>query len=272
MNKRTITLDNGKTVVKPRSKIILPTIIVGVFFIICSFFIPISWYSIRLKEFPVILIKMFSPAPGKTWADYFAYLPTLKDPIMETLRMSFIGSLIGSLAALPFAILSAKNIVKTPWIYQPVRFFLNLVRTIPTLVLAVVAMFFLGLGPLPGIVAISIFTFGIMAKMLYEIIETVDMGPLEALESCGANKLKGFSYAVFPQILPVYLGYFIYNFEINVRSSVILGYVGAGGIGLYINENIGFRYDRVGGIVIVLFVLVVIIQAFTSYVRGKLQW
>lgn len=106
---------------------------------------------------------------------------------------------------------------------------------------------------------------------MYEIIEAVDIGPLEALESSGANKLKGFFYAVFPQVLPVYLGYFIYNFEINVRSSVILGYVGAGGIGVDIENNIGYRYDRVGGIIIVLFVLVLLLQAVTRYVRGKLQ-
>jgi len=149
---------------------------------------------------------------------------------------------------------------------------MNLIRTIPILVIAIVVTFFFGYGVLPGVVAIAIFTFGIMSKMMYEIIETIDMGPVEALDATGANKTKAFFYGAFPQVFPIYLGYFIYCFEINVRSSIILGFIGSGGIGIIMSAAIeSYRYDRAGGITIVLFLVVMMIQLFTSYLRGKLQ-
>jgi phosphonate transport system permease protein len=271
MARESFVLTNGKVVIKPRTKIWLYTAIVLVLFFACFLVIPIDFRTIRLAQVSVILEKLFTPAPGKTWGDYFAYMLKLDQPIMETIRMSFAGTTIGAALCLPFAFLCSRNIVKSKWIYQPTRVFMNFLRTLPTLVVVVVVAFFFGFNVFTAIIAISIFTWSIMTKMLYETIETVDMGPFEALEACGGNKTKAFSYAVFPQVMPIYLSYFIYTFEINVRSSVVLGYVGAGGIGVVINENIGIYYDRVGAIIIVLFVLVIAIQLFSSWVRSKLQ-
>jgi len=270
---KTYTLSNGKTITEPKSKALLYATIVLGLLIFFGLFIPVDINTIRLNQMGIIIVKMFSPNENQTYVEYFKYIvskPVL-DALLETMRMSFGGTLIGAIACLPLAVLSARNIVKVPWIYQSARAVMNLIRTIPMLVIAVIATFFFGYGVIPGIAAISIFTFGIMTKMVYETIETVDMGPVEALDACGANKLKAVGYSVFPQILPIYLGYFIYCFEINVRSSVILGFIGAGGIGIIMNENIGFRYDRVGGIVILLFFVVVLIQSFTRYARGKLS-
>jgi len=123
-----------------------------------------------------------------------------------------------------------------------------------------------------SLVAISIFTFGIVAKMIYEKIETVDMGPFEAAEAIGATRLKAFIVAIIPQILPSYLSNCLYCFEINVRYAAILGYVGAGGIGLVLNEKIGWReYDKVGMILLMLFVTVIIIEYISKHIRGKLR-
>jgi phosphonate transport system permease protein len=270
MVKRVYHLSNGKEVEEPISKVWIYVTIVFVFFILCLQFIPINLYTIRLNQLGVIFQRMFAPGRDQTWNDYIKFFPRLVEPILETLRMSFAGTVIGAIACLPLAVLSSRNVVKKPYIYQTVRTIMNFLRTIPTLVIAVVATFFFGYGVLPGIVAIAIFTFCIMTKMLYESIETVDMGPNEALEACGAKKVIAFKNAIFPQILPIYLSYFIYTFEINVRSSVILGYVGAGGIGTIINDNIGYL-DRIGAIFITLFVLVSVIQMTSTYVRGKLQ-
>ncbi len=268
---KTFVLTNGKTVIQPSGKTwIYFSVVVG-FFIFCMFFIPIDFFAIRLGQTFKILKMMFSPDEGDTWWDYFAYTERLVEPILETLSMSFGGTVIGAVASLPLAFLAARNVVKKPGIYQSARLIMNFVRTIPVFVIAVIASFFFGIGVLPGIAAIAVFTFGIMTKMLYEAIETVDMGPFEALEANGANKIIAFRYAIFPQIVPIYLSYFIYTFEINVRSSVVLGFVGAGGIGVVISENIGFFYERVGMAIIVLFALVIGIQSFSSYVRGKLQ-
>lgn len=266
-----LRLPNGKTVLKPFNRI---WVVVGVLFVLVVVlwqFITYNPENITLSELPILLVKMFTPKGSRTWGDYFEYMLTLWNPLLDTLQMSFAGTLIGSLLAVPVAVLSARNLVKTPIIYGPVRFLMNLVRTIPAMVLALIAVFFVGIGVLSGIMAITLFTFGIMAKMLYEVIETIDMNSVEALESTGANRTQAFRYAVMPQIFPVFLSYLIYIFEINVRSSAILGYVGAGGIGTVIKDNILYNYDHVGAAVIVMLVVTLAIQFLANYVRGKLQ-
>jgi len=264
-------LDSGAVVKQPFNKIWIILGIIIVLLIVFWQFIAFDPRFIKLSELPILLEKIFMPKAGRTWNDYFSYMLTLQEPLLETLKMSLAGSLIGSIAAIPLAILSAKNIFKSKFVYKPARFILNLIRTIPVMVLALVSVFFVGIGILSGIIAIVLFTFGIMSKMLYEIIETVDMSPYEALESTGANKMQAFRYAVVPQILPVFISYLIYIFEINVRSSAILGYVGAGGIGSVIKDNVLYNYDRVGGAIIVMLITILIVQFTSNYVRGKLQ-
>ena len=155
--------------------------------------------------------------------------------------MSILGTVIGCLLALPVAVLSSTNINRSTPVVSVLRFILALIRTLPTLVIALVCALVFGLGTFAGTLAIAIFTFGIVAKMLYESIETIDMGPFEAMEALGANKFQAFWSACVPQILPVYLSHSLYCFEMNVRASAILGYVGAGGLGITINERIGWR-------------------------------
>jgi len=108
-------------------------------------------------------------------------------------------------------------------------------------------------------------------KMLYEQIETVDMNPFEAMEALGANKIQSFATSVVPQVLPSYLSICLYNFEINVRNAAILGYVGAGGIGLILDEQFGWRsYERAGIILFMLFITVVLIESISRYLRERL--
>jgi phosphonate transport system permease protein len=153
-----------------------------------------------------------------------------------------------------------------------VRFILALIRTLPTLIIALACALIFSLGTFAGTVAIAIFTFGIVAKMLYESIETIDMGPFEAMEALGADKFQAFWSACVPQILPVYLSHCLYCFEMNVRASAILGYVGAGGLGITINERIGWRdYNGLGMVLLTLFVVVLAIEFFSEYLRKKLS-
>jgi phosphonate transport system permease protein len=266
------TLSNGKQIKQPFNKLIIPTIASTAVFLIFLNFVLQSRGVLMLDQLTVIFLQMFTPAAGKTWGDYFSYILTLRIPLEETLRMSFIGTVLGGAIALPFSIVASSNVVKTRVIYGPIRFIVNIVRTIPVLVYAVIGVFFFGLGALSGIMAITIFTFGIMTKMLYDSIETLDMGPYEALQACGATKLESFAYGLYPQLLPMYLGYLIYNFEINIRSSVILGYVGAGGLGIELRNNMDsmFTRSRVGGIIILILAIVVVIQALTNFVRRRL--
>lgn len=152
-----------------------------------------------------------------------------------------------------------------------VRIFLSIVRTIPTLVAALIATYIWGLGTMAGTVAIAVFTFAYVGKQLYELIETVDMGAYEAMEAMGAGRAQAFLAAIQPQVLPAYLSVCLFCFEGNVRYAAILGYVGAGGLGLILNEKIGWReYDSVGMILVVLFGTVLVIEALSHYIRKKL--
>ena len=152
-----------------------------------------------------------------------------------------------------------------------VRLFLSLVRTLPTLVCALIATYIFGLGTMAGTCAIAVFTFAYVGKQLFEIIETVDMGPYEAMEALGATRLQAFTTAVFPQVLPTYLSVSLFCLEGNVRYASILGYVGAGGLGLIMNEKIGWReYDSLGMILIVLFLTVMVIEGISHRLRKRL--
>ena len=126
-------------------------------------------------------------------------------------------------------------------------------------------------GGMSGTVAIAVFTFAYVGKQLYELIETVDMGAYEAMEAMGAGRAQAFLAAIQSQVLPAYLSVCLFCFEGNVRYAAILGYVGAGGLGLILNEKIGWReYDSVGMILVVLFGTVLLIEALSHYIRKKL--
>ncbi len=201
----------------------------------------------------------------------FAYTARIFAPLVETIQLSVGGTLIGSALAVPVAVLSSSNIVKKSAIYNPIRFVMSLIRTIPVLVYAAMLMFIIGMGAMAGLIALSIFTFTIVTKMLYEVIETVDMLPYEAIESTGANKLQAVRTAVVPQVLGSFLSIVLYNFEINVRSAAILGFVGAGGIGLLLNDRISWRrYEDVGMILLVLFAVIILIETLSRFLRKKL--
>ena len=216
------------------------------------------------KNIVTILEKLFNPK--------WSFFPKVISPLVDTIKMSILGTVIGCVSALPIAVLASSNIDHNKFVVSLLRVLLGLIRTLPTLVIALVCALIFSLGTFAGTVSIAIFTFGIVAKMLYESIETIDMGPFEAMEALGANKFQAFWSACVPQILPVYLSHCLYCFEMNVRASAILGYVGAGGLGITINERIGWRdYNGLGMVLLSLLVVVVIIEFLSEYLRKKLS-
>ena len=242
-------LPNGHSVMRPRSRLPL---IWGVILIAIAWALWFTGFDVS-----ILIERGFTPD--------MSYLDKVWSPLFDTIKMSVIGSVLGSTLALPFAVLASTNINKSRGVVAVLRVVLNIVRTLPTLVIA-------SIFALAGTVAITVFTFGIVAKMLYESIETIDMGPFEAMESLGANKFRAFWSACFPQILPTYLSQCLYSFEINVRAAAILGYVGAGGLGILINERIGWRdYESLGTVLLTLFVVVLIIENLSQYLRSKLS-
>ncbi|MFT8470057.1 MAG: phosphonate ABC transporter, permease protein PhnE [Oenococcus sp.] len=216
-----------------------------------------------LGQFAVLWQKMFHP--------YWPYWSYVVGPLLDTIRMALVGTLLGTIIAIPFALLSARNIVSLGWLRGVIRVISNLVRTLPDLLLAAVFTAILGFGPLAGVVTLLIFTFGQMAKLMFEAIETIDQGPLEALEAAGASKLQIIIFAVVPQVLNTFFSNFLYTFEVNVRASTVIGYVGAGGIGQLLQVTINqFRYDETAVIIFVILIVVVLIEFMNNYLREKL--
>ncbi|MCL2365793.1 MAG: phosphonate ABC transporter, permease protein PhnE [Oscillospiraceae bacterium] len=260
-----ITLPNGKEVKQPRS--MLPLVVV-VFLVFTYFSIQLTGFNLtvlitRINHFFFILGEMIPPR--------FAYMNRVWDPLLDTLKMSLLGSAIGAALAFPAAILAASNIVKSKIIVHLTRLILSAVRTLPTLIVALIATFVLGLGTLAGTVAIAVFTFAYIGKQLYEIIETVDMGAYEAMEAIGIKKIPAFWLAIAPQIMPVYISTALFCLEGNVRHAAILGWVGAGGIGLILNQRIQFRdYSAVGMILLALLITVTLIEALSHFIRRRL--
>ncbi len=261
-----ITLANGHSVLRRRSRTPLIVLLLAL----------AIYLSLEMTGFDMgIIVSKFSKMLDlmkKILQPDWTFFPKVVSPLIDTIKMSILGTVIGCLLALPVAILSSSNINRNLPIVSICRLILALIRTLPTLIIALVCALIFSLGTFSGTVAIAIFTFGIVAKMLFESIETIDMGPFEAMEALGANKFQAFWSACVPQILPVYLSHSLYCFEMNVRASAILGYVGAGGLGITINERIGWRdYNSLGMVLLSLFVVVVAIDFFSEYLRRKLS-
>ena len=261
-----IVLENGHTVLRKRSRTpaIVLLLAVAVYLSLKATGFSMSVVINKFSKMLDLLVKIFQP----NWE----FFPKVVSPLVDTIKMSILGTVIGCVIALPVAILASSNINKNIVVVSIFRFILALIRTLPTLIIALVCALIFSLGTFSGTIAIAIFTFGIVAKMLFESIETIDMGPFEAMEALGANKFQAFWSACVPQILPVYLSHSLYCFEMNVRASAILGYVGAGGLGITINERIGWRdYNSLGMVLLSLFVVVVAIDFFSEYLRRKLR-
>lgn len=202
----------------------------------------------------------------------FGYLPRLLSPMAKTLKMSALGTALGMLLAIPFSFLATEVVTGSKAITGVVRFFLNILRTIPNLLLASLLVAIVGIGEATGVLTIAIFTFGMASQLIFESIETIDMNPLEACHAVGANRLKIAVWAIWPQISSSVASYTFYAFELNVRASTVLGYVGAGGIGVKLNEALGlFKYERVSIIILFIFAVVVVVDALSEMIRRRLK-
>lgn len=210
-----------------------------------------------------LLREMFPPK--------WSYFDNIVPAMLETIRMALIGTTFGAILAVPVALLCASNLSRSAWIHQPVRFLLNLVRTIPDLLLAAIFVAIFGLGPLPGMMALTVFSFGLIAKLTYQALETIDRGPLEAMTSVGAAPVQRILFGVVPQIQAHFISYVLYTFEINVRAAAVLGLVGAGGIGHYYEVTLGFlEYDKTCMIILFTLAVVLLIDYASTKLREKL--
>jgi len=197
-------------------------------------------------------------------------LPRALEALLETIQMSVIGTTMGAILSLPIAILSAHNL--SPVGLRSLGNLLqNTLRSIPSIILALIFVSVIGLGSTAGTFALGIYSIGYLAKFYQEAIESVDANSLQALQVTGASWLQIAQYGILPQILPLSLGYTLYMFEYNIRAASILGVVGAGGIGFeLVNYINGFERTKATTFILVMLVVVTVIDLGSSKLRQKL--
>jgi phosphonate transport system permease protein len=204
----------------------------------------------------------------------YVYLPDGEDllrGLLDTLAIAILGTFISGILCVPFAFWAANNMSKGKAVTSSGKFVLSFVRTFPEIVMAILFIKAVGPGSFAGVLALGLHSIGMLGKLFSEEIESLDMGPTEALTATGANRLQVLWFAVLPQVLPGFLSYTLYRFEINIRAAAILGVIGAGGIGTPLIFALNSRdWDRVGIILLGIIVMVTIIDAISGYLRKKI--
>ena len=189
-------------------------------------------------------------------------------PVLETIDLAIFGTVFGVLLAFPLAILAAANVTPALPLYYGARALIGVTRAVPDLVWALLFVTAVGLGPFPGALALAVHSIGMLGRLFAEVIEDMDMGPVEALTLTGAGRVQVLTHAVVPGVLPSLLGIGLFRFDENLRSSLVLGFVGAGGIGFQLLTAMNlFQYQTVSFLLIATFVLVTGAERISAYLR-----
>jgi phosphonate transport system permease protein len=214
--------------------------------------------------------------PDLTWdtSEARPFSPPLRlaaSAVAITLQISLLGTALGAAGALLFGLLASENL--TPhWVHHPVKVFLALVRSLPIILLALLFVAAIGLGPVPGVLAVAVHSLGMLGKLYAEEFEVTEPGTWEALDSAGANWLQKIRFAVWPQTARQILSLTLFRFEMNLRESAVLGLVGVAGLGLWIeNYRRAFDYHSVATMVLVTMLVVLVVDQVTFHIRRRLK-
>ncbi len=220
----------------------------------------------RMREFATGFFAPFGDAKLFMEMDWSTYIGKM----WQTIQMALWGTALAIIVAIPLGLLGARNITPV-WIQQPVRRALDLIRSLPDLVVALIFITAVGLGPFAGVMALMFNTGGVLAKLFAEAVESIDKGPVEGVRATGAVPLQEIVWGVIPQVAPLWTSYALYRFESSSRSATVLGLIGAGGIGQVLLESVnGFQYDQTGCIVLVIVVAVSLIDLLSQIIRSRL--
>jgi phosphonate transport system permease protein len=203
--------------------------------------------------------------PGFFWQ----FLPSL----IETLNIAAVATLIGAALAVAMALLATRDLALWPRLTPVFRRLMDILRAVPEIVVALVLIFLLGGGPVPAMIAIALHTTGALGKLFSEAAENADLKPVEGLASTGANWSQRMAFGVIPQVAPNWSSYALLRFEINIRASAILGFVGSGGIGYDLKTALQWgqgKYDQVVAIFILLFLTISVVDHFSDRARAYL--
>lgn len=226
-----------------------------------------------------ISVSRLRSAPGDAWNIFrFMFPPDFSGEIergvigkiFESVYIAWVGTIIAATISLPLAFLAATNVAPI-WVRVPVRQLFNAIRAVPELIVAVVLLAVTGLGPWAGALAIGLHSVGTLGKLSTETIESVDYGPVEAVEASGGRWISSMRWGVLPQVLPVIISYWLFRFEINIRASAVLGMIGAGGVGSELVQQLNFRnFPAVGAVLIMTVVVVLIVDTISTAVRRRI--
>ena len=248
------------------------------FFIFGFVMLDISWGRVfsgfgRLGEFAILMVP---PTYGNTDLP-FDFLKSLQETdtlliylhsMVETLAIAFLGSLFAAIVAFPFGFLAARNVIPNIFAHFGMRRFLDTVRSVDTLIWALIWINVVGLGPFAGILAIITSNFGVFGKLFSEALETADNKPVEGIISTGGSHWQGVRFGLLPQVLPIFISQVLYQFESNTRSATIIGIVGAGGIGQHLYEQIKIlEWQHVSFLVLLVLLAVMVIDFISSKLR-----
>ncbi|TXL61695.1 phosphonate ABC transporter, permease protein PhnE [Cerasibacillus terrae] len=215
------------------------------------------------RNFGVVIPKLLSP----DWSQ----LGKVSASMLETIFIAFAGTFMAAILALPLGFLAAQNMSGSKFIAGIGKWILSAIRAFPNLILAILFVVAVGVNAFAGVLAIAIGSIGMLGKLYSEVVESIDMKIVEAMEATGANKIQILFYGYLPQIIPEFLSYAIYRFEIDIRASSILGLVGAGGIGTMILFAANNReWNEMGLILLAIIIVVTVIDFFSARIRRKI--
>ncbi len=232
----------------------------------------ISAKAVELDRFPLLFTNSANMREmGRAFlAPDFSLWPQYVANMWLTLQIALWGTTLAVLLAIPLGLAAARN-VSPPWLQQPVRRLLDLFRAVPDLVIGTIFLVAVGLGPFPGVLALTINTCGVLGKLFSEAVEAIDPRPVEGVRAVGAGPLHEVVWGVMPQVAPLWTSYALYRFESNARAATVLGLIGAGGIGQQLFESMqGFQYGQTAAIVIVIVVAVSLIDLLSQALRQRL--
>ena len=201
------------------------------------------------------------------------HLVTFFPALIETVNIAAVSTLVGALLAIVLSLLSTRGLARWPSLIPVFRRIADIMRAVPEIVIALVMIFVLGGGPVPAMIAIAFHTAGALGKLFSEVNENADLKPVDGLSSVGANWMQKMLLGVVPQVAPNWLSYALLRFEINIRASAILGFVGAGGLGYELKTAIQWgqgKYDDAAAMFILLILTIIFFDQVSSYYRDKL--
>ena len=244
--------------------------------VIVAAVVAFTWFAAEQTRFSIPeLIENFTRANDlakEFWPPAWEVARGLVDPFLETIQIAVIGTIVGCGLAIPLSFLAAYPTAPGTAVRVISRFSMNILRTMPDLFWAILFATAVGFGPFAGAVALSIFALAIMAKLFSETVDAIETGPLEAVRATGASRFQAVRRAVWPQVRPNFVAYAFYIFELLIRASVVLGLVGAGGVGTSLNRwRQFFQYDRVMVLVLITLVIVLTLEAVGALVRKRLS-